>query len=56
MDDKKEGIVGRHYVRTGPLGAVCLAETDGALFMEARVSVAGAVVPWGIPAIVPTGG
>ena len=36
-------------VRTGPLGAVIVAKGAGIRFMEARVSVAGTVIPFGIP-------
>ena len=36
-------------VRKGPLGAAIVVETDGVEFLEARVSVAGTVIPFGIP-------
>jgi len=36
-------------VQTGPLGAVIVAKGAGVRFMEARVSVAGTVIPFGIP-------
>ena len=36
-------------VRKGPLGAAIVAETEGVEFLEARVSVAGTVIPFGIP-------
>lgn len=39
----------RHRITIGPLGAVCVAEIDGIVFAEARVSVVGVVIPWGIP-------
>ena len=41
-----------HAINVGPQGAVCVAEIDGIVFMEARVSVAGVVIPWGIPTFV----
>ena len=36
-------------VRKGPLGAVIVAKGAGVRFMEARVSVAGTVIQFGIP-------
>ena len=36
-------------VRTGPLGAVIVATGAGVRFMEARVSVTGTVIQFGIP-------
>lgn len=41
-----------HRIAVGPLGAVCVAEIDGVVFAEARVSVAGTVISWGIPMFV----
>ena len=36
-------------VQTGPLGAVIVAKGAGIRFMEARVSVTGTVIQFGIP-------